>query len=327
MSYLSEVSVIIPNFNGEIYLAECLKSLEKSITKANIKFEIILIDNGSTDNSVAVFKEFVTHTKIEYSIIQNTSNLGFAKAVNQGICQSNFNWVLLLNNDLVLSPQWFQQIIKGVNKIKHKNISTIIGTVLNKKGTRIESQGVEFYFQGKAININNGLSYGPKTSPVNKLVWGASAALVIYNKKIIKNIGMFDEDFFAYEEDIDLSLRLHNFGFKTLLISNATSFHLGGGTSNKMGNLRQRMDAKNWIFIILKNYPIKEIIFNLPKIIEERLRNLSYLIRTTINMYKFKSIYILPKDLFLTYGEVLLKIPKMLVKRFKINKLRKHLAI
>lgn len=77
---------------------------------------------------------------------------------------------------------------------------------------------------------------------------------------------MFDQDFFAYEEDVDLALRLTKFGYKTLYIPKAISYHLGGGTSNQMGNFRARMDVKNWFFIIIKNYSLKEITKNLPKL-------------------------------------------------------------
>jgi len=155
------------------------------------------------------------------------------------------------------------------------------------------------------------------------LVWGASAAFVVYNKKILKQIGLFDENFFAYEEDVDLALRLHNLNYQTLYIPQAISYHLGGGTSNKMGIFRYKMDAKNWIYIIIKNFSKKEIIKNFPQIIEERLRNLSGLIKQIIRLYKIKSLYYLPIILISTYGEVFVNLPKMFKKRKSIQKLIK----
>ncbi|MPN33502.1 hypothetical protein SDC9_180990 [bioreactor metagenome] len=150
---------------------------------------------------------------------------------------------------------------------------------------------------------------------------------MVYQKNIIQKIGGFDNDFFAYEEDVDLALRLSKLGYKTLYIPNAICYHLGGGTSNQMGNFRACMDVKNWFFIIIKNYSLKEIFKNLPKIIEERLRNLSYLVKTTINSYKFKSIYYLPLSITKTYGQVLIKLPKMINKRKQLQKLLKSIKI
>jgi GT2 family glycosyltransferase len=172
--------------------------------------------------------------------------------------------------------------------------------------------------RGKCLNIGNGLPYLQSTvyNLQSYLVWGSSAALVVYNKKIITKIGLFDEDFFAYEEDVDLALRLNYLGYKTLYIPSALSYHLGGGTSRQMGNFRYRMDAKNWFYIIIKNYSLKEIITNLLPITEERLRNLSGLIKNT-------PILLIPWSILRTYFTVIIKIPSMIKKRNQIKKLLK----
>jgi GT2 family glycosyltransferase len=134
---------------------------------------------------------------------------------------------------------------------------------------------------------------------------------------------MFDKDFFAYEEDVDLALRLYKLGFSTLYIPQALSFHLGGGTSGKMGNFRNIHDAKNWIYIIIKNYSASEVIRNIFPIIEERLRNFSGLIKKTISVYKFQSFYLLPISLAKVYFPVIVNLPKMLKKRHQIHNLLK----
>jgi GT2 family glycosyltransferase len=115
----------------------------------------------------------------------------------------------------------------------------------------------------------------------NSLIWGSSASIVIYHKPTLLKVGLFDERFFAYEEDVDQAYRLNKAGFKTLFVPSATSYHLGGGTSSKMGNFRQQMDFKNWILFIAKNYSFKEIMANSPSIFIERFRNLSGVIKST----------------------------------------------
>ncbi len=317
-------SIIIPNYNGAHFLTNCLNSLKQATNNCpNSQFEIIFVDNNSKDNSIEIF-ETIIPKNFTYRILLNQKNYGFAGAVNQGIVKAKHDWVVLLNNDLTMEPNWFQLISKTIKENKNPKIATFFGTVLTKDGTKFESQGLNFFYSGKCQNISNGKKFTPsllKEGIGNGLVWGASAAFVVYNKKILKQIGLFDEDFFAYEEDVDLALRLHNLNYQTIYIPKAISYHLGGGTSNKMGIFRYKMDAKNWFYIIIKNFSKREIIKNLPKIIEERLRNLSGLTKQTIRFYKIKSIYYLPSILFTTYGEVLINVPKMLKKRKQIKNL------
>ncbi len=333
---INNFSIIIPNYNGAIFLFDCLYSLYQSIKFTSANFEIIIIDNHSTDNSLEIIKDFFNQyrsTKLTSKVISSPKNLGFAKAINLGISKAKYEFVVPYNNDLTINPDWFELITKAIKENKNQKVITFFGTVLNKEGDKYESQGLKFYISGKCQNISNGKLFHKSVLlkanklNTNKLVWGTSAALVVYQKNIIQKIGMFDQDFFAYEEDVDLALRLTKFGYKTLYIPKAISYHLGGGTSNQMGNFRARMDVKNWFFVIIKNYSLKEIIKNLPKITEERLRNLSYLIKTTIRSYKLKSIYYLPISILKTYSQVLIKLPKMINKRKQLQKLLKSIKI
>ncbi|HPT65941.1 MAG TPA: glycosyltransferase family 2 protein [Candidatus Woesebacteria bacterium] len=323
---MTNFSIIIPNYNGGQFLSECLNSLLLSIHNCpESQFEIILIDNNSHDNSIEIFENIVPKS-FHYRILLNPKNYGFAKAVNQGIKKAKYKYVVLLNNDLTMEKNWFKLINQTIKNNKNPKIGTFFGTVLTKDGTKFESQGLEFFYRGKAKNISNGKNFTPSLSKEETgggLVWGASAALVVYKKNILEEIGLFDDDFFAYEEDVDLALRLHNLKYQTLYIPQAISYHLGGGTSNKMGIFRNKMDAKNWIYIIVKNFSSKEILKNLFSITEERLRNLSGLCKQTIRIYKIKSFFYLPYVLISTYGEVLLKLPKMFKKRKAIQKLVK----
>ena len=313
---MNSISIIIPNLNGEEFLPACLKSLKTAIDQAKIKVEIILVDNASSDTSPEIFTSFCQKNKIKYQLLSLNKNYGFAGAVNRGVEASKFDWVLVCNNDLKIDKNWFVHTTQLLNYSTTKlfnysstKLAAITGTVLNYDGSRFESQGLKFYYSGKCDNISNGQPYSItslKNYSTNQLIWGASAALTLYNKKILTQVGGFDENFFAYEEDVDLSLRLHNLGYKTLYVPRAISYHLGGATSSRMGNFRHRMDAKNWIYIILKNYSTTQLLIYFPFILIERLRNLSGLIKNT----PLKDI---PRDVFRTYGEVIKTIPKILL--------------
>jgi len=315
-------SVVIPNLNGAAYLDESLPSLLKAINLCpSSKFEIILVDNASTDNSFDILNKYFLESKI----IILKKNYGFAYAVNRGIEAAKYDYVCLMNNDLSLDPLWFKKITATIKK--DSTPVCFSGTVLNKEGTHYESQGLDFHYSGECHNLRNGepyleialrskSSWGNNLKIGNSLIWGSSAALVVYQKDIIKKIGLFDEDFFAYEEDVDVALRLHLLGYQTLLIPTAISYHLGGGTSRRMGNFRHRMDLKNWIYIIIKNFTGTEIIKNFFPIIEQRLRNLSGLIKNT------PSISVLPTVLSVFY-EVAVHLPSMFKKRHQFQKLLK----
>jgi len=306
-------SIIIPNYNGAKFLPDCLESVFTAIKNCpDSKSEIILVDNGSADDSLIIAQSYPS-----VKIIKNQTNLGFAAAVNQGILAAKNNWVVLLNNDLTVAPDWLLLISQAIKKSDSALYSCYCGTVLNKNGDKFESRGLNFNIKGKCNNISNGLNFDPKSlATADCQIWGSSAALVVYNKNIITKIGLFDEDFFAYEEDVDVALRLNKLKLKTCYVPSALSYHLGGGTSRQMGNFRHRMDAKNWFFIITKNYSKKEFLNNFWSILEERLRNLSGLIKNT-------PIHLLPWSLVTTYGTVLKLLPSMFRKRKQIQILLK----
>ena len=308
---MTNLSIIIPNLNGEEFLPACLDSLKKAIDISKISTEIILVDNASTDTSPEIFTTFCQNHKINYQLLSLKKNYGFAAAINRGVKTSKYNWVLVCNNDLKIDKNWLSLTTKLLN-YSTTRLAAISSTVLNYDDSRFESQGLKFYYSGKCNNISNGKPFST-TSLINysttQLIWGASAALTIYNKKIFNQVGGFDEDFFAYLEDVDLSFRFNKAGYKTLYVSKAISYHLGGATTSKMGNFRQRQTVKNWIYIILKNYSTTELLIYFPSIFIERLRNLSGLIKNTPLKY-------IPRDVFRTYGEVIRTLPKILKKRY-----------
>ncbi|MBI2465087.1 glycosyltransferase family 2 protein [Candidatus Shapirobacteria bacterium] len=287
-------SIVIPNYNGAAFIEPCLLALKKAISQCpSSLFEIILVDNGSTDTSTDIFIKVLSSLKIENSclpagrvnlkIIRLQTNHGFATAVNKGIVASKYDYVCVLNNDLNLEPNWFDHISKAITN--NPNFSTFCGTVLSYDGSKIESQGLRYFMSGRCENINNGKPFSTKVLKLKSSkvpVWGSSAAVVVYQKSAITKVGLFDESFFAYIEDVDLAYRLQKSGFKSLLIPKAISYHMGGRTSDSMGTLRQYYTLRNWIKLITKNYSKRELVTNLPSISIERLRNLSYLIRSSL---------------------------------------------
>jgi GT2 family glycosyltransferase len=298
------ISVVIPNYNGRFLLEDCLESIDKNSYKPR---EIIVVDNGSTDDSLLFLK--LNYQKVK--VIKNKINLGFAKAVNQGIKAAKEDWVAVINNDIILDKDWFKNIKKAIGKYKGKCIGCYCGLILDKTGKKIEGRGLEYQIYGKAKNIDNGQKY-QKKSEKESFVFGSSGAAVVYNKKAITKAGLFDKDFFAYLEDVDLSLRLQNNGFLTVYLPQVYCRHLGGETSAHLGNLREKKTFQNWFYIFIKHYSLKTIITNLPAIIFERGKVLSSFVKKT-------PIYRLPFELGLIFLQIMLKSPRMVGKRSPID--------
>ena len=298
--YKINFSVIIPNFNGANFLSESLPHLLKAIQNCpQSKFEIILVDNGSTDDSLNILNKYFLESKI----ILLEKNYGFAYAINKGIQKSKYKYVCLLNNDLNINSNWFNKIFDAIKV--NSQAACFCGTVLNKLGTEIESMGITFDKSGKCLQIKD-------ETPL----WGSTAALVVYSKKILKKIGNYDSSFFAYLEDVDVALRLNLLGYKTILIKDAISWHLGGGTSNQYRYLRQYYSFRNWFFIIIKDYPFEWIVNNFLSITIERLRNLSYLLLNC-------PIHLIPFLPLKAFFEIIYYTPYLLKKRRKFQKLLK----
>ncbi len=286
---MTGISVIIPNLNGQKFLSDCLSSILVAQKNLDLDLQIILVDNGSTDQSLEIFDQL---TKNYQTIkIRNSKNLGFAQAVNQGIAASSYDWVHVCNNDLKLHPEWYKKLLPYLRP----EYACLAGTVLNLTGNEYESTGLTFFDYGKCQNIKNHQKFDRTKLPSQpEIIWGANAACTLYYKPVLRHLGGFDARFFAYEEDVDLAYRLNQQKFTTLYVPLAISYHLGGGTSNKMGIFRQKMDAKNWWLLILKNYSLAKIIQNLPKLLLERFINLASLYQAIIKTYGWRSIYLIP---------------------------------
>jgi len=275
-----KISIIIPNFNGHALLTDCFSSIATAARYyPQICLECLLIDNNSTDSSQQIFENICKKYPIlSGKFIQQPKNLGFAGAVNIGIKKSKYPHLFILNNDIKLQKDWFKIISKNIES--HPKFSVFYGLVLNKDGQRIESEGFEYSMSGLCQNISNTKSF-KKSSRKTTQIWGAPASAIIYRKSALKKVGLFDHRFFAYIEDVDLAYRLAKNNIKTLYVPQAVSYHLGGATSSKMGNLRAKMTYRNWHYLIIKNYSISDIIFNLPSITIQRLKNLKYFYQST----------------------------------------------
>lgn len=235
------VSVLIINWNGKHYLEDCLTSLYNQTYK---NFEVIVFDNGSVDGSV----EFVKSRFPDVHIIKNKENIGFAGGNNIAFKNAKGDFIALLNNDTKVDILWLEELIKVMQSSKKIGICT--AKVLRMGDPSIiDSTGLIF-----KSGFPTGRGYSEKdTGQYDKQeeVWGATGTAVLLRREMINKIGLFDETFFAYCEDIDLSWRARNAGWKTVYVPTSICYHVSGGTSKNFKI--QELIEKNKARTLCKN--------------------------------------------------------------------------
>lgn len=227
------VSIAIVNWNGEKYLYKCIKSLLEQNYK---NIEVIIIDNDSTDNSVKIIED---NFKNDVILFKN-KNTGYAGGANKGIELSNGDYVIIANPDIVFGDNYIENCI---NKFKEDStIAAVTGKLLkydfdtDKKLNVIDSVGIAFNHYRQGIDIGqNEVDEGKYEE--DKRVFGVCGAAAVFKRDALEKIKVngeyFDNDFFAYKEDIDICWRLNLYGFKCYYVHNAIAYHGRGMNSSK----------------------------------------------------------------------------------------------
>lgn len=250
-----EVSVVIPNFNGIAFLDSVLASLEGQ-TLSN--FEVILVDNGSTDGSCS----FVTANYPWVHLIELSENFGFCGAVNAGIRAAKAPYVLLLNNDTEVKEDFVEEMLAAIRR--HKNAFSC-GARMVQYHDRDRLDDVGNYYCALGWAFARGRGEDIHAYETEDKIFSACAGAAIYRKKIIEKIGYFDEEHFAYLEDTDIGYRARIYGYENWYAPKAIVYHVGSGTSGSRYNqFKTRYSSRNNIYLIYKNMPLLQIILNLP---------------------------------------------------------------
>ena len=250
-----EVSVIIPNFNGIAFLDSVLASLEGQ-TLSN--FEVILVDNGSTDGSCS----FVTANYPWVHLIELSENFGFCGAVNAGIRAAKAPYVLLLHNDTAVKEDFVEEMLAAIRR--HKNAFSC-GARMVQYHDRDRLDDVGNYYCALGWSFARGRGKDIHAYETEDKIFSACAGAAIYRKKILEKIGYFDEEHFAYLEDTDIGYRARIYGYENWYAPKAIVYHVGSGTSGSRYNqFKTRYSSRNNIYLIYKNMPLLQIILNLP---------------------------------------------------------------
>lgn len=257
-----DVSIVIPNYNGEKYIANCLNSiLDQSFSEFG-KMEIIVVDDCSSDNSVNIIKEY-----LNVILIENSINSGFDKSVNQGILDSDGKYCVLLNNDVVVDRDFVKFLYLHIDD-NYKVFSVSSKMIRFYERDKIDDTGDFYNILGWAYKRGDGKSVDFYDKPTS--VFSTCAGASIYRRSILNEIGLFDEAFFAYMEDVDLSYRGLINGYKNHYEPNAFCYHIGSATTadgQKYSSFKVEISARNNVYVVYKNMPFFQIFINSPFII------------------------------------------------------------
>ena len=252
---MQEVSVIIPNYNGMAYLEGVLSSLEQ---QAFQNFETILVDNGSSDGSVA----FVMGNFPWVHIVELPDNFGFSRAVNEGIYASLTPYVLLLNNDTEVDKNFVGEMLAAIKRHK-KAFSCSARMICYHDRDKLDDAGNYYsalgwaYARGKGKDIHSFEKEGR--------IFTSCAGAAIYRKKVFEKIGYFDEEHFAYLEDLDVCYRARIMGYENWYAPKAVVYHVGSGTSGSRYNaFKVRLAARNNVYLLYKNMRLWQLVLNGP---------------------------------------------------------------
>jgi GT2 family glycosyltransferase len=238
------VSVVIPSWNGRHHLEQCLPSL---VRQSYQPLEIIVVDNGSDDGTV----EWLRQAWREVKVLDLPENIGFAAGVNAGLEVALGRYIALLNNDTEAEPDWIDQLIAVAEQ--HHEAGMIASKLkLWNDRTRLHSAGDYYSVSGRPGNRG---VWQEDDEQWRREAWvfAPCAGAALYRRELFDTVGLFDERFGSYLEDIDLAWRAQLAGFKCRFAPHAVVYHRVSATGG--GPLASYYNGRNWIYVLVKNVP------------------------------------------------------------------------
>ncbi|MBK5273649.1 MAG: glycosyltransferase family 2 protein [Desulfuromonadales bacterium] len=243
-----QVSIIIVNWNGRQHLPDCLGSLEKQTFSG---FEVVLVDNGSSDGSVEYVRECYPWVKLV--ILPNNS--GFAAGNNIGLSHSSAEYIVTLNNDTMAEPDWLAELVAVADE--HPEAGMLASRICNfHDRDQVDSIGFRVCRDGMSRGAYRLQNYSALALERVEETLFPSACVALYRRAMIDETGFFDEDFFAYCEDTDLGLRGRLAGWGALLARDAVIYHKYSQTAGTFSPLKLYLVERNHYWAALKTFPL-----------------------------------------------------------------------
>lgn len=298
-------SVIIPNWNGKNLLEDCLVSLDRQTYR---EFEIIFVDNGSTDGSL----DYVQDNFPKVRIVKLEKNFGFAKAINEGVKRSGAEYVIFLNNDTEADEDFIKSLVECADS--HQEVISVNPKLLNFYDRKIiDGVGILINEVGQARSIGwqeKDLGQYEK----EQYIFGATGGASLFRRADFIKAGLFDENYFMYSEEVDFAFRAQFKGYKSIFCPRALVFHKHKATAKKFPARVEYWQFKNMTQTIIKDFPARILFKNWRwlKAVLVHLNTIFYELRQGNFWVPFMA------DLW-----ILFHLPQLLDKRRKIQRSRK----
>ena len=220
---MSDIAVVVMNYNGRHLLGDCLASLKNLTTSV----DVAVADNASTDGSVAYLRDHYPSARV----IDLKKNWGFAKGYNRALAEVHNPWLVLLNNDAALAPDWFEHTLAAAARHPKAAVlggKLVFGGIPAESGRVVQSVGARFTNAGTAFEVGWGERDRGQYDRPARTASIPGAALMI-KREVFFELGGFDDDYFIYLEDVDLCWRAWLAGYEVWYEPAAVTFHRFGG--------------------------------------------------------------------------------------------------
>jgi GT2 family glycosyltransferase len=242
------LSVLLVNYNDREHLSRCLSSLKGQIE--NISHEIVIVDNDSSDGS----QDFIRETYPDVRLICNSENVGFARANNRGLQECGGEFVLLLNTDTIVMPDAIEILMTAIKS--NPGLGAVGPALLLKEDKFQVSFGQKVSFFPELLQkglLNHFYRIWLRVSRKTRNVGWLSAACLLLRHRVLQDVGLFDETFFLYFEDIDLCVHIRKLGYSLLFQPRARVFHVGGATTANMKLLSRYHYRRSQLYFYRKH--------------------------------------------------------------------------
>ncbi len=252
---MTDVTIVIPNYNGIAFLDACLNSV---FQQTDVLMEVIVVDNGSSDGS----QDYIRKCFPECRLICLRQNYGFCRAVNEGIKRAKSPYIILLNNDTEVCPDFARQLLLAIRE-DDRRFSCAAKMLKYHARDLVDNAGDYYCALGYGVTRGKGRPAGKYQKGCR--IFSSCAGAAIYRKDLVEKLGGFDEAHFAYLEDMDLSYRAKIYGYYHWYVPEAEVYHVGSATSGSRYNrFKVLHSAGNNVYLIYKNMPFLQMLLNAP---------------------------------------------------------------
>ena len=297
------VTVVVPTYNGRELLEVVLPTLA---AQTYPDFSILVADDASSDDTLAYLAEHWPQVRV----LSCDVNRGFAANVNAGIAAADSDLVALVNNDLELEPRWLEELVRGL--LEDDRAGSATGKLLRyDRRDVIDAAGDALTWPSACLNRGAGeIDRGQYDTP--EPVFSACAGAALYRREALDAVGPFDVDFGSYLEDVDWGFRAQLRGFTARYVPSAVGYHMGGATLGRRRRLAGRLQRRNQLLLVVKDYPGAALLRHGPKV---ALHHLGWLVASARDGMFLEHVR--------AWAEVLRALPATLRKRRAVQRTRR----